>query len=329
MPPGNKNPQTTKKHLMFFTGCPAHLGCTILLRGGDQQELQRVKNVVKYMVFVLYNWKFERSYLVQERAFIAPHVKEAIINLDEAEQQQRRRSSSSQEVVSTPTSPSMTGEEVIDNSDPLRSVVPVTSNETVPGLIVDSIIQDTVYRNSFRQALNDVVICSSPYIKKAMPFLETDQGKLSPLRKYFPRVLFYSKLIEQSQLPCKDNIGDVKQTSCEIGPVNIHNDVLNLEVFGHHPLVNVKFLTNASEHAKEIAMADFRAAGGQLCLTAKCTGLEKGKHQASGSVCSWDYSDTHCCRGCSEEVTLMPWRLHASTEAKKVITLKQDGNFFI
>lgn len=54
---------------MFFEGCAnPHLGSTILLRGGPQTELRKVKNVVFNMIFASYSWRLEKSFLMDEFA---------------------------------------------------------------------------------------------------------------------------------------------------------------------------------------------------------------------------------------------------------------------
>ncbi|XP_068238143.1 1-phosphatidylinositol 3-phosphate 5-kinase isoform X3 [Palaemon carinicauda] len=60
------------KTLMFFDGCATHLGCTVILRGATNSELKRVKRIMYFMIYATYNWKLERSFLMDEYAFIPP-----------------------------------------------------------------------------------------------------------------------------------------------------------------------------------------------------------------------------------------------------------------
>ncbi|XP_028924164.1 1-phosphatidylinositol 3-phosphate 5-kinase isoform X2 [Ornithorhynchus anatinus] len=60
------NDQT--KTLMFFEGCPQHLGCTIKLRGGSDYELARVKEILIFMICVAYHSQLEISFLMDEFA---------------------------------------------------------------------------------------------------------------------------------------------------------------------------------------------------------------------------------------------------------------------
>ncbi|KAL4393345.1 hypothetical protein HN51_021252 [Arachis hypogaea] len=63
---GGKKPMKT---LMFFDGCPKPLGCTILLKGADEEELKKVKHVVQYAVFAAYHLALETSFLADEGVF--------------------------------------------------------------------------------------------------------------------------------------------------------------------------------------------------------------------------------------------------------------------
>lgn len=56
------------KTLMFFEGCPSHLGCSIKLRGASEYELARVKEIIRLMVCVAYHSQLEISFLMDEFA---------------------------------------------------------------------------------------------------------------------------------------------------------------------------------------------------------------------------------------------------------------------
>ncbi|CAL0325479.1 unnamed protein product [Lupinus luteus] len=56
------------KTLMFFEGCPKPLGCTILLKGANGNELKKVKHVVQYGIFAAYHLALETCFLADEGA---------------------------------------------------------------------------------------------------------------------------------------------------------------------------------------------------------------------------------------------------------------------
>ncbi|CAN4095164.1 unnamed protein product [Withania somnifera] len=54
--------------LMYFEGCPKPLGCTVLLRGANGDELKKVKCVFQYSIFAAYHLALETSFLADEGA---------------------------------------------------------------------------------------------------------------------------------------------------------------------------------------------------------------------------------------------------------------------
>lgn len=57
------------KTLMFFEGLPMpHLGATVLLRGAPNEELAKLQNVASFFLFAVYNWRLEKSFLMDEFA---------------------------------------------------------------------------------------------------------------------------------------------------------------------------------------------------------------------------------------------------------------------
>uniref|UniRef100_A0A670YKD0 1-phosphatidylinositol 3-phosphate 5-kinase n=1 Tax=Pseudonaja textilis TaxID=8673 RepID=A0A670YKD0_PSETE len=61
-------PNEQTKTLMFFEGCPQHLGCTVKLRGAGEYELARVKEILIFMICVAYHSQLEISFLMDEFA---------------------------------------------------------------------------------------------------------------------------------------------------------------------------------------------------------------------------------------------------------------------
>ncbi|KAJ5174982.1 uncharacterized protein N7482_000859 [Penicillium canariense] len=57
-----------KKTYMYISGCPKELGCTIVLRGGDEEILGKVKQITEFMVYVVYNLRLETNLMRDEFA---------------------------------------------------------------------------------------------------------------------------------------------------------------------------------------------------------------------------------------------------------------------
>ncbi|XP_062196034.1 1-phosphatidylinositol-3-phosphate 5-kinase FAB1A-like [Phragmites australis] len=64
---GGKMPSKT---LMFLEGFPRPLGCTILLKGANSEELKKVKQVMHFTVFAAYHLILETSFFEDQRVFL-------------------------------------------------------------------------------------------------------------------------------------------------------------------------------------------------------------------------------------------------------------------
>ncbi|MCJ1471941.1 1-phosphatidylinositol-3-phosphate 5-kinase [Lambiella insularis] len=71
-----------KKTYMYLSGCPKDLGCTIVLRGGNETTLAKIKRITEFMVYVVYNLKLETCLMRDEFALIPSYTGEGSISPD-------------------------------------------------------------------------------------------------------------------------------------------------------------------------------------------------------------------------------------------------------
>ncbi|KAG0085425.1 1-phosphatidylinositol-3-phosphate 5-kinase [Podila epicladia] len=71
-----------RKSYMFFQDCPGNLFCSLVLRGGSLETLNRIKKVVRLMVWVSYNLKLETS-LMNDQFAMTSAVRESKLAEDE------------------------------------------------------------------------------------------------------------------------------------------------------------------------------------------------------------------------------------------------------
>ncbi|KAF1941582.1 phosphatidylinositol-4-phosphate 5-kinase [Clathrospora elynae] len=58
--------KNTRKTYIFLSGCQKDLGCTIVLRGAESQDLVRLKRVTEFMTYVVYNLRLETCLMRDE-----------------------------------------------------------------------------------------------------------------------------------------------------------------------------------------------------------------------------------------------------------------------
>lgn len=203
------------KTLMFFEIASSQRASCVLLRGGSNSELIKVKKVALFLLFARFNWRLELSFLLDE--FARPPSPKLSIFDSKDHSPSKFSESSYTEKKSTgwitdsettnndlPThqpKSSKSGqkieeklvmkENVQDFSDPLRATdlsPSVFDHETS----VEFAVQ-LPYDNRFKIALSSTVLSVSPIVSFPLPFLETEPGRKCTLRSYFPHELFYSR----------------------------------------------------------------------------------------------------------------------------------------
>lgn len=196
------------KTLMFFEGLPQqHLSGTVILRGASRNELMKVKKVASFYLFAHYNWRLEKSFLMDEYALppkddIFDDSKENSPLLPPENKISETAWNPKQAIATGKDKQTGLGEEKIilkepveTFSDPLRdlenAIYTSSGKETLS-------VAELPFSNEFRKALNGTILSVSPYIAFSMPYLETDVGKKCKLRSFFPDEIFYSKQFSQN-----------------------------------------------------------------------------------------------------------------------------------
>lgn len=197
------------KTLMFVETPSNPRGCSVLLRGGNYNELVRVKRVAAFLLFARYNWRMEMSFLLNEFARppspkpnifdskvyspCSDHIQNsghtalnASIAHDKNHQNQRVK-----KIEKKLDEKLVTKENVQDFSDPLRAIDHTSNTFNVESCVTFAVEQPC--DNRFRTALNSTVLSISPFSQFPLPYLETETGRKCTLRNRFPHELFYSK----------------------------------------------------------------------------------------------------------------------------------------
>lgn len=202
---------------MFFDGLPfPHLGGTVLLRGGSKAELFQMKKVASFMLFTAYNWRLEKSFLMDEFA-MPPNTKcefledskenspdfptpKAITNLNskfldpvsETEKPTLTKKAINEKNETINEAKKITVETIKDFTDPLHSYT--LQNESAKVNTEETFaVAELPLSNIFRKWLDDAILCISPFIVFSVPYLETELGKKGKLRQFFPRDIYFSE----------------------------------------------------------------------------------------------------------------------------------------
>lgn len=266
------------KTLMFLEGLPnPHLGSTVLLRGASKLELSKIKKIFSFILFATYNWRLEKSFLMDEFAQppdykceffdegkeLSPiQISKRITEKSCKEVSNRKeelilKNNISQNDEKIPFSTQISNEDrnltvqsVNDFSDPLHSSYDNDSSIMEQHQLS---VSELPFSNKFRKALDDTMLCVSPYVIFPIPYLETEPGKKCLLRKFFPTEIYHSQQFDANT--------KARQKEIEI------DDSITIEkpeMKPPHPFTTAKFVTSVDANEIQNLLANFRACGGRI-----------------------------------------------------------------
>lgn len=254
---------------MFFEGSSnPTLGCSLLLRGGSNSELTKIKKIINFMIFACYNWRLEKAFLMDE--FAKPPTTPFLLLEESPDQDPGTTEVTLKNKVETNTKvekedKKITVEAIQDCSDPLQSYLN-HSDEVIPkqtdvSPIEQLSVAELPFSNKFRKSLDDTILSVSLYVKFSVPYLETETGRNCVLRKYFPKDIFYSKqFLDKSELVRSGN-------SMEYSELNtLECQLKGIKMMPKHPFVTAKLTEGADSVDVQTMVALFRANGGRIPL---------------------------------------------------------------
>lgn len=242
----------SSKTLMFFDIPHSQRGCSLIIRGGSDAELVKVKKVAKFMLFARYSFRLELSYLMdifaqpvkaRDCIFPSPITESA----DEKKQFSPKIDLSEKQGKET-TQKKIVSENIVDFSDPLRSEKAVDEEPYK----LEVLVQD-VKDNSFRVNLRSTILSTSPFITYSPPYLETEAGMKCFLRSFFPSDLFdiQQKIVRsESHHSGNDNVFTDPKTSMT-------------DEASTHEFLKIHITQTVDSKEIQTLIADFRRQGGK------------------------------------------------------------------
>jgi 1-phosphatidylinositol-3-phosphate 5-kinase len=179
---------TVKKTYISITGCQKDLGCTVVLRGAEAEDLRRLKRISEFMCYVVYNLKLETCVMRDEYVHIPAKMDE-----ETQAKGRRRQTSSARGSLDRVGGSSHTGQ-------PEQSLTPAKLGEGVAGgglshqeTMTGSVEFDDHQPSGTPTFAEDIVerhrtriVSSSPFVKFMQPYLlskvREQEGKLANLK---------------------------------------------------------------------------------------------------------------------------------------------------
>lgn len=219
-----------KKSYIFLSGCRPELGCTIALRGANQKLLSKVKYIMEFMVYVVYNLKLESSLLRDESIEALDDAESSLSNSchtmndsfrsfgsDGTVEAQKQGPSLLIQQPSNEGEPASLSNEVRDKTEDgktgqkegeepqrpkLISLHESHGRESHDGQVPDDVPMPTFYSDMVAK-YETKILSASPYVKFTQPYL------LMRAREQERRLLYLRRLRDQDIV---EESGDAEKT---------------------------------------------------------------------------------------------------------------------
>ncbi|KAL9957912.1 hypothetical protein ACROYT_G034867 [Oculina patagonica] len=247
------------KTLMFIEGCPADLGCTVNLRGGNSFVLAKVKRIFQHMVYVAYSLRLELHFLMDEFA-LPPDTTHLIEEWEVAARNLEKRMKVDER--------ELNGKEELGEvcTEQKKNLAEISQQDSSEG------------SELFLAALKSTVLSSSPFLDYPLPYLLTEAGRNMALRPTLPPDIYWS-----ARLDAQHNTHHLTEEGLEeFDFSNPHQRRLSKLVcmLEPHALMSASLTMDHSDILFQALVTDFRAQGGQIQLT-------KNGMTVSRSRCKW------------------------------------------
>ncbi|KAJ5669092.1 hypothetical protein N7462_010162 [Penicillium macrosclerotiorum] len=195
-----------KKTYMYVSGCPKELGCTIVLRGGDEEVLTKVKQITEFMVYVVYNLRLETNLMRDEFAKLPSSITDTTIVSDGAK---KNAVSAGTDNGLGSTHPGVSNDKVPEDSESKPTTVPETME------VPDDIPMPTYYDNMVHDHQTKI-LSASPFVKFEPPYL------LMRTREMERRLAYLKRLRDQDYPDQTDEEKRKPQKFILITPEMVH-----------------------------------------------------------------------------------------------------------
>lgn len=183
-----------KKTYMYISGCPKELGCTIVLRGANNDALVKIKRITEFMVYVVYNLKLETCLMRDEFAKIPTSPSDPAQPSQQPEQSEQSEESkevqadrpSNSETTDSRNNAAMQAAQGNAEAPPEGGASEerriVQNSHSQSDLSVPAFYEDMVEKHETK------ILSASPFVKFAPPYLLMRARKLERELEYLKRL---------------------------------------------------------------------------------------------------------------------------------------------
>lgn len=211
-----------KKTYTFVSGCAKELGCTIVLRGAENDVLAKVKRITEFMVYVVYNLKLETCLMRDEFALIPSSIEIGTLAAGKNTARKISEMGKTEAAVSMVTDKGLESSSNSESKDEVNTRADVSNSDVLNGeehtfpdsehseeaTIDDANVPDDVPMPTF---YGDMVEKHKTKILSASPFVKFMQPYLLQRAREQERRLAYLKRLRDQDITQRQTEGDQEE----------------------------------------------------------------------------------------------------------------------
>ncbi|EEQ29630.1 Mitochondrial distribution and morphology protein 12 [Microsporum canis] len=178
-----------KKTYMYISGCPKELGCTIVLRGANNDVLMKIKRITEFMVYVVYNLKLETCLMRDEFAKIPSSPSTLTGSGQKSLQQPDSRPANNvasctaeDEAAGTPVTRIESSDNELSIAEKSMDVAPTQVQSDDADVPAPAFYEDMVEKHQVK------ILSASPFVKFHQPYLLMRARELERQLAYLKRL---------------------------------------------------------------------------------------------------------------------------------------------
>ncbi|KAF2705017.1 hypothetical protein K504DRAFT_537580 [Pleomassaria siparia CBS 279.74] len=206
--------QSLKQTYIYLSGCQPDLGCTIVLRGAENESLRRLKRITEFMCYVVYNLKLETCLMRDEFVLIPSASSGGTLSLTQPKEELPKSVTGVVSDAPADVDDGMTTATASSDPNELKGLQHTVENIRIP----DDAPAPSYYSEMVDNHYNKI-LSASPFVKFMRPYL------LNQAREYERKLDYLKKLCDQYKSDDVEDAEDSQQKFELVQPEMVHTMV--------------------------------------------------------------------------------------------------------
>ncbi|KAF2794105.1 hypothetical protein K505DRAFT_374840 [Melanomma pulvis-pyrius CBS 109.77] len=207
----NVSRQPSKQTYIYLSGCQRDLGCTIVLRGAENEVLRRLKRITEFMCYVVYNLKLETCLMRDEFVLIPSASSGGTLTLNQQKDDAPQRAAGVESESRSGADASVDAAKESTDPNGLTGL-----QHTVENIRIPDDAPAPSYYSEMVENHHTKILSASPFVKFMQPYL------LNQAREHERKLGYLKKLRDQYQTDEAESAEESRQNFELVQPEMVH-----------------------------------------------------------------------------------------------------------